>query len=87
MNRPDTCARSLCECDLEMLRQIIEKANEADSKYQTYNGFDQTGACGSIADLGRSSLANPFGKSKKSNSDEVQCCGVYPNRFPLNGKY
>ena len=86
VNRPDTCARSLCECDLEMVRQIIANAGQADSAYQTYNGFDQSAVCGSITDLGRSSLSNPFGSSKKSKSDEVQCCGVYPNRYPLNGK-
>lgn len=84
-NRPDTCARSLCECDLQLIRDIIEDDLKSfDADFQSYNGFDQS-TCSSFGnmDLGRSLQQNNGGSK---SGDDGQCCGKYPHRQPINGE-
>ena len=84
VNRPDTCARSLCECDMQLIRDIIEDDLKSfDEDLQSYNGFDQS-TCNSFGkmDLGRSLHQNNEGSK---SGDDGQCCGKYPHRQPING--
>lgn len=84
INRPDTCARALCECDLQMVRDFISNQKMWNQKFHTFHGFDKADCSTSgfsSNDLGRS-LQSTSGSKPSSDG---QCCGNYPNRQPING--
>lgn len=85
INRPGTCARALCECDLEMLKKFVLEKSSFDENLQGINGFDKTNSC-SAASISSRSFGSSFQSNNNysSDADNLQCCGSYPHRFPYN---
>lgn len=86
VNRPDTCSRALCECDLQLIRDIISfsTTGQWQKSLHAYYGFSQS-EC--VASSGSDSLsARSLAASASGSSSGPQCCGNYPHRQPINGE-
>lgn len=74
---PNTCARTACECDLQLAQSLYEYSYDFNQDYMASKGFDPAQEC----------KASREGGQQTSLVDS--CCGTSPNRFPFysdNGK-
>lgn len=84
VDQPGSCQRALCECDLQLVKDLVTESNTWSKKNHAYYGFDIENGCKSETSgmAGRSLNGKSNGNSGNDQSKNESCCGVYPNRFP-----
>lgn len=74
-NADDLCAQSLCMCEMELIRSVIdllwEEVSSEKDVYLHENGFEAGEICVSGQALG---------------GGQQQCCGYYPQRYMVDSK-
>jgi len=84
-DKPGYCKRSLCECDVQFAKDLYEqRKNYNRNNHHRYGDIDTEEACKTnYRGNGNSNGGNGGGYNEKG-SNEQQCCGSYPKRFPYN---
>jgi len=82
VDQPGSCQRALCECDLQLVKDLVSESNTWSKKNHQFYGFDLDDGC--KADSAGMAGRSLNGKSSSGNdqSKNESCCGIYPNRFP-----
>lgn len=85
VDQENSCSRALCECDLELVRSIVNNSKKwRRNRHQKY-GFDTAEECDATT-AGASALSARGLNRAPSNAPIVpdSCCGNYPSRFPYS---
>ena len=58
MDQPGSCQRALCECDLQLVKDLVSESNSWSKKNHQFYGFDLEDGCkaDSAGMAGRSSI-------------------------------
>ena len=58
MDQPGSCQRALCECDLQLVKDLVSESNTWSKKNHQFYGFDLDNGCkaDSAGMAGRSSI-------------------------------
>ena len=85
-NRSNFCQYNKCKCQEELAYQFSNLLSEFDESHVTTRdgGFDVTTCRNNKNAASGSGSGSGSNSQSGSSSDEMLCCGHYPNRFPFN---
>jgi len=85
VDQENTCSRALCECDLQLVKDIVASNNKWKRSRHLKFGFDIAGCnAESSAGLAARGLNHSPPSNNNSSSNTQSCCGNYPQRFPYS---